>query len=81
MCNLLVNPDSYDVNTSHQLLPAEFSWSNLVEAAGNHINFQADKTIYYTTLSYDGRVMASGMMGHRGEFSQAIGIMLELIGK
>ncbi|KAF6830072.1 hypothetical protein CMUS01_07904 [Colletotrichum musicola] len=52
MCNLLVNPYSYDVNASHshQLLPTEFSWSNLVEAAGDYINFQADKT----TLSQDG---------------------------
>lgn len=78
MCTLLVNPSALDIHTSHELLPAEFCWEKFLAAADGHDTFDPLKSVFFGTLTFDGRTIASGFVGLKGDFSIALGMMLKL---
>lgn len=72
---------SYDRNPLHHAVPSEFSWQNFLDAARTHQYVDESNTVYLTTLVYDGEVLATGTLGHKGEYLQSIGLMIRLSGK
>ncbi|KAF6793788.1 hypothetical protein CMUS01_16060 [Colletotrichum musicola] len=81
MCILLVDPSSHDIHASHELLPADFGCDKILAAAAENVNFNAASTIFYTTLTKNGRVIRSGTIGLRRELGLAVKIVLVLIGR